>query len=87
MAGSRRQGLERSPQPWNLGEAGDNQKTPDLAAIVQEIVNRPGWQSGNSLYFMRYAGAAWSPTSSISLTDAMPYDKAIRLIEDMATKN
>jgi hypothetical protein len=45
------------------------------------------WQDGTSLYFMRYAGTAWSATSSIPLSDAMPYDKAIRLVEDMATKN
>lgn len=45
------------------------------------------WQDGTSLYFMRYAGTAWSATSAIPLSDAMPYDKAIRLVEDMATKN
>ena len=38
---------------WNtLGAAGNDQRTPDLKAIVQEIVNRPGWASGNALVMM-----------------------------------
>ncbi|HFD12261.1 MAG TPA: hypothetical protein ENJ32_07310, partial [Crenotrichaceae bacterium] len=39
-----------SPVPWDvIGEAGVNQSTPNLTSIVQEIVNRGGWVSGNSL--------------------------------------
>jgi hypothetical protein len=39
-----------TPAPWpTVGEVGPNQKTPDLAPIIQEIVNRPGWASGNSI--------------------------------------
>jgi PKD repeat protein len=39
-----------SPQAWTLvGEAGPKQRTPDLSAVVQEIVNRSGWVSGNAL--------------------------------------
>ncbi|MFL5969336.1 MAG: fibronectin type III domain-containing protein, partial [Gaiellaceae bacterium] len=39
-----------SPVPWTLiGETAANQRTPDLSAIVQEIVNRPGWTGGNAL--------------------------------------
>ena len=30
-------------------EAGDAEKTPDISSIIQEIVDRPGWQAGNSL--------------------------------------
>src|SRR5207247_2119708 len=30
-------------------EAGPNQRTPDLGAVIQEIVSRPGWVSGNAL--------------------------------------
>jgi len=32
-----------------VGQAGSDQQTPDIASIIQEIVNRPGWSSGNSL--------------------------------------
>jgi hypothetical protein len=38
-----------SPEPWTTGQAGESQQTTDLSAIVQEIVNRPGWDSGNAL--------------------------------------
>jgi hypothetical protein len=41
-----------SPAAWSAGQAGSNQRTPDLAALVQEIVSRPGWQSGNALAFI-----------------------------------
>jgi hypothetical protein len=38
-----------SPPPWIVGEAGANEQTPDLASLIQEIVDRPGWLIGNSL--------------------------------------
>jgi hypothetical protein len=42
-----------APAPWTLvGEAGANQRTPELAAVVQEIVSRPGWASGNAMVFI-----------------------------------
>jgi len=33
-------------------EAGENQRTPDLAPLIQEIVDRDGWQAGNALAFI-----------------------------------
>lgn len=39
-----------TPSPWTtLGEAGTAQRTPDLTALIQEVVARPGWQPGNAL--------------------------------------
>lgn len=39
-----------APPAWGtVGEAGPDQRTPNLAAVVQEIVNRPGWSSGSAL--------------------------------------
>ena len=32
-----------------IGEAGPNQRTPNISAVIQEIVNRSGWALGNSL--------------------------------------
>ena len=32
-----------------VGESGVNQRSPDLTALVQEIINRPGWQTGNPI--------------------------------------
>ncbi len=39
-----------APAAWNtVGQAGADQRTPDLSAVIQEIVQRPGWASGNAL--------------------------------------
>jgi hypothetical protein len=39
-----------SPPAWSvLNEAGVNQRTSDLKAVVQEITSRNGWNSGNAL--------------------------------------
>ena len=39
-----------SPLPWLVkGEAGVDQTTPNLAMVVQEVVDRQGWSSGNAL--------------------------------------
>ncbi len=38
------------PAPWTTeGEAGVAQQSPNIASIIQEIVERPGWSSGNAL--------------------------------------
>ena len=38
------------PAPWQtIGDAGIDQRTPDITSIVQEIVNYPGWSNGNRL--------------------------------------
>ena len=42
-----------SPAPWILeGDAGDDQKTPDLSLIVQEIVDRSAYQSNGAMTFI-----------------------------------
>ena len=39
-----------SPRPWQrIGADGPDQRTPDLSALLQEIVDRPGWRSGNAV--------------------------------------
>jgi VCBS repeat-containing protein len=39
-----------SPPSWTLVyEAGVGQRTSNIATILQEILNRPGWSSGNSM--------------------------------------
>ncbi|MGC8886077.1 MAG: glycosyl hydrolase [Verrucomicrobiia bacterium] len=40
------------PVPWNAGESNINQSTPNLAGIVQEVISRPGWASGNAIAFI-----------------------------------
>lgn len=36
--------------PWNL--PGERQRSPSLAQVVQEIIDRPGWAPGNSLVLL-----------------------------------
>jgi len=39
-----------SPPAWNtVGEAAAAQRTPDVSALVQAVVSRTGWASGNAL--------------------------------------
>ncbi len=38
---------------WDqIGEAGEDQRTPDLTALVTEIVNQPGWMANNGMAFI-----------------------------------
>ena len=39
------------PPNWANGETGANARTPELKTVVQEIVDRPGWASGNAMVF------------------------------------
>lgn len=39
-----------SPAPWTqVGAAGSDQRTPNLAAIIEEVIGRNDWRSGNNL--------------------------------------
>jgi len=45
--------VDWSVPAWSTeDEVGDDQKTPDLKTIAQEIVDRAGWSSGNSMSFI-----------------------------------
>lgn len=37
---------------WTTGSSGSDQRTPNLNQIVQEIVDRSGWASGNAMVFL-----------------------------------
>lgn len=46
----------RASTPWNnlspWTRYGDRHQTPNLASLVQEVINRPGWTPGNALTFI-----------------------------------
>ena len=49
---------------WNsIGASGADQRTPSLSSVVQEIVNRGGWSSGNNMVFIVKAGSGCSDSS------------------------
>jgi chitodextrinase len=42
-----------SPPAWPaIGASGPDQTSPSLASLVQEVVNRPGWQANSALTFL-----------------------------------
>lgn len=40
------------PGPWIFEAHGENQKTPNLAPVIQEIIANDGWEAGNPLTFI-----------------------------------
>ena len=36
----------------NVGEAGSDQRTPDLSHLVEDVVSKPGWKEGNAMVFV-----------------------------------
>jgi hypothetical protein len=68
------------------GERGPDQRTPQLASLVQEIVDRPDWAAGNAMAFL-IAGSGrrigdstdkpWgqAPALSVQWTDASDTDR------------
>ncbi|MFC1463030.1 PQQ-binding-like beta-propeller repeat protein, partial [Verrucomicrobiota bacterium] len=47
-----RAAVEWMPPAWSSGQAGASQQTPDLAGIVQEVVDRDGWVPSNAVAFV-----------------------------------
>lgn len=40
------------PRWLQVDDAGPAQRTPDLSAVIQEIVDRPGWSAGNAVVLL-----------------------------------
>ncbi len=57
-----------NPAAWNtIDEAGANQRTTNLASVVQQIVNRANWNSGNALSFI-VSGSGKRVASSFNIS-------------------
>ncbi len=42
-----------SPAAWtSVGAAGSDQRTSDLALVIQEVIDQPGWSAGNALVLL-----------------------------------
>lgn len=44
--------VDWSPPAWERNETGPGQRTPDLRAVIQEIVDQPGWRSGSPIVLL-----------------------------------
>ncbi len=62
--------------PWlTVGESGAPQKTLDLSAVVQEVLDRDDWQAGNSINFiMEHSGPSVGVTSNSGGREAETFD-------------
>lgn len=41
-----------TPGTWSTGVAGAQQQTPDISGVIQQIVTRPDWASGNAMVLL-----------------------------------
>ncbi len=42
-----------TPEPWTVqGEQSRGQQTPDLSALIREVIEQSGWQPGNAILFL-----------------------------------
>jgi hypothetical protein len=78
-----------------VGIASD-EPIPDPVPIVLENVKtvigasyRPTlvWSTDGAVGYTRFDGRKWSPAITIPLNQSMTYDKALRLVQEMATRN
>ena len=62
-----------APPAWTtVGEAGVDQRTPDIAPIIQEIVDQSGWISGNALALVLTGGGKRTAESYNGVSSAAP---------------
>ncbi|RZS93362.1 InlB B-repeat-containing protein [Aquimarina brevivitae] len=60
-----------SPSSWSSGQSGSAQRSPDLRTMVQSLVNRSDWSSGNDLSFViKGSGVSLSNTSAKRVADS-----------------
>jgi hypothetical protein len=66
------------------GVASELQRTPDIATLVQAVVDRPGWASGNAISFLMYGSGCRTaisyendPTQAAVLHVTFEYDGGV----------
>ncbi len=60
-----------SPEPWEVAsESSVRQRTPNLVALIQEVVNRPDWREGNALVLLISGSGRRRATAYDSISDA-----------------
>ena len=67
-----------NPEEWaNIGERSPLQLTPDLSPLVNEIVSRPGWSSGNAIAFI-IDGSGHRTANSADYPGGLPVSLTVR---------
>lgn len=70
-----------NPPAWTAGDAGVAQATPNIATIIQQIVNRPGWSAGNAIALVISGGGR----RVADTFDGRPGDAALLRVEFVTT--
>lgn len=60
-----------APGAWNNGAAGPDQRTGDIAALLQELVSDPAWNDGSSIV-LRFEGTGQRSAESFEGSDQPP---------------
>ncbi|WP_378184119.1 fibronectin type III domain-containing protein [Aquimarina sp. SS2-1] len=77
-----------NPNSWSSGQNGTAQRSPNLKNMVQSLVNKSGWTSGNNASFIiRGKGISLTNTSAKRVADSYEggAGKAARLIVNYST--
>jgi hypothetical protein len=77
-----------------VGVVSDGPIPDDVPVIISSVKTIVGgsyyptlvWNTDKTVAYTHFDGKAWS-SAAIPLTDAMTYDRALRLVQDMATRN
>ncbi|MDH7447125.1 InlB B-repeat-containing protein [Aquimarina sp. 2201CG14-23] len=79
-----------NPQSWSSGQNGNGQRSPDLKSMVQSLVNKSDWASGNNASFViRGKGVSLTSTSAKRVADSYEggASKAPKLIVNYETSS
>lgn len=77
-----------NPSSWSSNQSGSAQRTPDLKGMVQQLVNKSSWSSGNNVSFIiRGQGVSLTNTSAKRVADSYEggASKAAKLIVEYTT--
>lgn len=75
----------------NIGMHADDQQTPNLREIVQEVINRPGWNLGNSLVFIisgsgKRVADSYNGAASLAAKLIIEYSETSSFIKEIIPK-
>jgi hypothetical protein len=78
-----------------VGVASDGPISNSVPAAMDKVTTLIGasyrptivWRTDDSMGFSRFDGKTWSSARTIPLDSSMTYDRALRLVQEMATRN
>ncbi|MBT8249915.1 MAG: metallophosphoesterase, partial [Acidimicrobiia bacterium] len=78
-----------TPPTWTVGDAGVDQRSPDLSAVVQELIDRPDWIEGNAVAFLiegtgKRVAESFDGTQPPRLQVAFTHAVSVLATDDMA---